>query len=276
MKKFRFLMAIIMIGWVAASLTPAAHAASVRIVSLSPAITSELFDLGLQGNLVGVTRYCMNPGGKKEIVGNLTDINLEKIILLKPDLILAGKDANRKKDIEKLLSMGFSVEIFEGCESFECMNTEFIRLGKLTGCQKEAERIADKCRKEVSSISARAGSRHYKVLWQISANPMIVAGGPTFASEFIRLSGCMNIFGDIKTKYPRVNMEEVLTRNPDVIIIISGMGAGTDIWKKMKGISAVSEGRIFTVNADEVCQATPVRFVEGLKIISSILSGKPL
>jgi iron complex transport system substrate-binding protein len=275
MRRLRLLIAIIMIGGFAAAFTLAAHASPVRIVSLSPAITSELFDLGVQDNLVGVTRYCMNPGGRKEIVGNLTDINLEKIILLKPDLIVAGKDANRKKDIEKLVSMGFRVEIFEGCESFECMCTEFIRLGKLTGCQKEAERIADKCRKEVSSISARAGSRHYKVLWQIGANPIIVAGGPTFASEFIRLSGCMNIFGDVKTKYPRVNMEEVLIRNPDVIIIISGMGTGDDIWKKMKGISAVSKGRIFTVKADAVCQATPVRFVEGLKIISSILAGKP-
>jgi iron complex transport system substrate-binding protein len=274
MKKLRLLIAIIMIWGSSAFSTQAAPAASVRIISLSPAVTSELFDLGVQDKLVGVTRYCMNPGGKKEIVGNLTDINLEKIILLKPDLIVAGKDANRKKDIEKLVSMGFRVEIFEGCEIFECMCTEFIRLGKLTGSQLEAERIVDKCRKELSSISARAGSRHYKVLWQIGANPMIVAGGPTFASELIRLSGCINIFGDVKTKYPRVNMEEVLVRNPDVIIIISGMGAGADIWKRMKGISAVSEGRIFTVKADAVCQATPVRFVEGLKIISSILAGK--
>lgn len=272
MRKLRFLLAIVMICVFIASFTPAAP---VRIISLSPAITSELYDLGAQNNLIGVTRYCMNPGNKKGIIGNLTDINLEKIILLKPDLIIAGKDANRKKDIEKLLSMGFRVEIFEGCESFECMCTEFIRLGKLTGYQKTAERIIDKCRKEVSFISAKAGSRHYKVLWQIGTNPIIVAGGPTFASDFIRLSGCINIFGDVKTKYPRVNMEEVLIRNPDVIIIISGMGAGADIWKNMKGINAVSKGRIFTVKADAVCQATPVRFVEGLKIVSSLLAGKP-
>jgi iron complex transport system substrate-binding protein len=272
MRKLRFLLAIVMICVFIASFTPAAP---VRIISLSPAITSELYDLGAQNRLIGVTRYCMNPGNKKEIIGNLTDINLEKIILLKPDLILAGKDANRKKDIEKLLSMGFRVEIIEGCESFECMCTEFIRLGKLTGYQKAAERIIDKCRKEVSFISAKAGSRHYKVLWQIGANPIIVAGGPTFANDFIRLSGCINIFGDVKTKYPRVNMEEVLIRNPDVIIIISGMGAGADIWKNMKGINAISKGRIFTVKADAVCQATPVRFVEGLKIVSSLLAGKP-
>jgi len=275
MRKLRFLLAIVMIYGFFISFPLAARAAHVRIISLSPAITSELYDLGAQNNLIGVTRYCMNPGSKKEIIGNLTDINLEKIILLKPDLIVAGKDANRKKDIEKLLSMGFRVEIFEGCESFECMCTEFIRLGKLTGYQKEAERIVDKCRKEVSLISAKAGSRQYKVLWQIGANPIIVAGGPTFANDFIRLSGCINIFGDVKTKYPRVNMEEVLIRNPDVIIIISGMGAGADIWKNMKGINAVSKGRIFTVKANAVCQATPVRFVEGLKIVSSLLAGKP-
>ena len=272
MKRFLFLIAIVIFCGLTATI---ASAAPVRIISLSPAITSELYDLGAQNNLIGVTKHCMNPGNKKKVIGNLTDINLEKIILLKPDLIIAGKDANRKKDIEKLLSMGFRVEIIEGCENFECMCTEFIKLGRLTDRQKEAERIVEKCRKEVSFINTRTGSRQCKVLWQVGTNPVVAAGGSTFANEFIRLSGCINIFGDIKTKYPRVNMEEVLIRNPDVIIVISGMGAGTDIWKTMKGINAVSKGRIYTIEADKVCQATPVRFVEGLKLVSSLLAGKP-
>jgi iron complex transport system substrate-binding protein len=275
MRRFLSLTFIILIYGSFATVASAAPAAPIRIISLSPAITSELYDLGAQSNLIGVTRYCMNPGNKKEIIGNLTDINLEKIILLKPDLIIAGKDANRKKDIEKLLSMGFRVEITEGCENFECMCTEFIKLGRLIGRQKEAERIVEKCRKEVSSISTRTGSRKYKVLWQIGTNPIIAAGGPTFANDFIRLSGCTNIFGDIKTKYPRVSMEEVLVRNPDVIIVISGMGAGADIWKPMKGINAVAQKKIFTVQADKVCQATPIRFVDGLRLVSSLLAGKP-
>jgi iron complex transport system substrate-binding protein len=275
MKKTPLLLIIIIFSWMFATHTSAEQVKANRIISLSPAITSELFDLGVQNSLIGVTRHCKNPGNKKEVIGNLTDINLEKIILLKPDLIIAGKDANRKKDIEKLLSMGFRVEIIEGCENFECMCSEFIKLGILTGRQKEAKQIVDKCRKEVSFISGRTGSRNYKVLWQIGTNPIVAAGGSTFANDFIRLSGCINIFGDIKTKYPRVNMEEVLVRNPDVIIVISGMGAGADIWKPMKGINAVSKGKIFTVQADKVCQATPIRFVDGLKLVSSILAGKP-
>jgi iron complex transport system substrate-binding protein len=275
MRRYLFLIAIIITCLSTAAAASADPATPARIISLSPAITSELYDLGAQNSLIGVTRHCMNPGNKKDIIGSLTDLNLEKIILLRPDLIIAGKDANRKKDIEKLLSMGFRVEIIEGCENFECMCSEFIKLGGLTGRRKEAQRIVGKCRKEVSFISARAGSRQYKVLWQVGANPLVAAGGSTFADEFIRLSGCINIFGDIKTKYPRVNMEEVLIRNPDIIIVISGMGTGADIWKTMKGITAVSKGRVFTIEADKVCQATPIRFVEGLKIASSLLAGKP-
>lgn len=252
---------------------PQEKTAPHRIISLSPAITSELYDLGAQDSLTGVTKYCMNPGNNKEIIGNLTDINLEKIMLLKPDLILAGKDANRKKDIEKLSSMGLRVEILEGCESFNCMCTEFIRLGRLTGRQNEAQSIVDKCRREVASISSRPGPKRYKVLWQIGTNPIIAAGGNTFANEFIRLSGSTNIFGGMKARYPRVNMEEVVSRNPDVIIVVSGMGAGAGIWKQMKGITAVSRGRVFTVEADRVCQATPVRFVDGLRLVSSLLAG---
>jgi iron complex transport system substrate-binding protein len=276
MRRIPSLIAIFIICFSGAAQTAADPAAPFRIVSLSPAVTSELYDLDVQDRLIGVTRHCMNPGNKKEVIGSLTDINLEKIVLLRPDLIIAGKDANRKKDIEKLLSMGLRVEIIEGCESFECMCSEFIRLGRLTGRRNEAEQIVGKCRKEVSFISTRAGSRLTRVLWQVGASPVVAAGGSTFADEFIRLSGCTNIFGDLKTKYPRVNMEEVLIRNPDIIIVISGMGAGADVWKAMKGINAVSKGRIYTIEADKVCQATPLRFVEGLKIVSSLVSGKHL
>ena len=118
----------------------AAGTAPQRIVSLSPAITSEIKDLGQAHRLVGVTRYCPNGEGKP-VIGTLTEINIERILTLKPDLVLAGKDCNRRKDIEKLKTLGIGVVVFEGCEDFECMCREFIGLGELLGRKQAAVRI---------------------------------------------------------------------------------------------------------------------------------------
>jgi iron complex transport system substrate-binding protein len=244
-----------------------------RIVSLSPVLTSQIYDLGAQKLLVGITKYAMNPGGTKEVVGNLTDLNLEKIALLKPDLIIAGKDANRKKDIEKLKSMGFRIEVFEGCESFECMCAEFSKLGKLIGQSRQAEKIITECKSQVAAIKVQSIKKDCRVMWQVGENPLIVSGGKTFANEFITISGCVNVFGGLKAKYPRISMEDVLIKNPEVIIMISGMGAGVSTWKTRPGIKAVKKNKVYVIDADKVCQATPRKYVEGLKLVSSVLSG---
>jgi iron complex transport system substrate-binding protein len=121
-------------------------AAPRRIVSLAPSLTRQIYDLQSQDRLVGVTSFCPENAKGKQVIGSLTMLNFEKILSLKPDLVLASTDSNKKNDIEKLKKLGIKVEIFEGCETFACMCREFRRLGTILGRDREADRIVDEVR----------------------------------------------------------------------------------------------------------------------------------
>lgn len=241
-----------------------------RIVSLSPAITSEIHDLGLARRLAGVTRYCPNVAGTA-VVGTLTEINIERILTLKPDLVVAGKDCNRRKDVDKLRSLGIDVAVFEGCEDFECMCREFIRLGKLLGRQRAAQDIVAQARADLRALETRLPRRPLKVFWQVGVSPIVTVNGQTFAGEILRRTGCVNIFADVAAKYPRVNLEEVMVRNPEAIIIAAGMGEGQDPWKGLSQITAVRTGRVYRIPAEKLCQPTPRKFLEACRIVAGVL-----
>ncbi|MBN2296951.1 MAG: ABC transporter substrate-binding protein [Deltaproteobacteria bacterium] len=248
-----------------------------RIISLAPSITKELYDLGLSDKLIGVTCYRPETASSKEIVGSLTKLNFEKIISLKPDLILASKDSNTKSDIEKLNAWGLYVVVLDGCESFECMCREFERLGSMLGKAEKSRVIIDEVGQRMQYIrSSISTQKPLKIFWQTGTNPLVSISDNTFAGEYLRFAGCENIFADVPVRYPRINIEEVLVRNPDVIFIVSEMGSNitTAPWDNMPEISAVKNARIYTISADLVCQPTPRMFLNGFEaVIKSLYPG---
>lgn len=260
------LYAVIFLGCV----PPARGEVPGRIVSLAPSLTREIYDLQEQDRLVGVTSFCLKKArDESEVVGTLTLLNIEKICALKPDLVLASMDSNRKTAVEKLQSLGIRVEVFEGCESFTCMCSEFVRLGALLGREREAEGMVDDIRRQVNDLREKA-SRYpaYRVFWQMGSSPLVAAGDDTFTGELIRTAGCRNIFGQLPAKYPRVNVENVLTADPEVIFLVSdmeGMQEHSALWSRFNRISAVRNGRLYALSADLVCQPTPVMFLEALR-----------
>jgi iron complex transport system substrate-binding protein len=246
-----------------------------RIISLAPSLTREIYDLEAGNLLVGVTAYC--PDAKsKEIVGTLSDLNIEKIIALKPDMVLAHKGCNKKKDIDTLRSLGFRVKIFEEGSSFEEICAVFLKLGKLLGKEQKAKTIVDHTSGQIAMLRDKIKHKQGKrIFWQISDKPLVTINDKTFASEFIRLSGSTNIFGELKARYPRVNIEEVIAKNPGVIIIVSDMGktnaSQNSIWKNMSTIDAVKNNRVYIIDPDKICQPTPLMFLEGYKTVISLL-----
>jgi len=262
---------MMVIGW---PVCLAAGPMPLRIVSLSPAITSEIQDLGQAYRLVGVTRYCPNASGKA-VVGTLTEINIERILTLKPDLVVAGKDCNRRKDVDKLKSLGIDVVVFEGCEDFECMCREFIRLGKLLGRQQAAQDIVSQVRVDLGALKAKLPRRAMRVFWQVGFSPIVTVSSQTFAGEILNRTGSVNIFAEVAAKYPRVNLEEVMVRNPEAIIIAAGMGGDDDPWKGMSRITAVRTGRVYRIPADMLCQPTPRKFLEACRMVAGVLYPEP-
>lgn len=248
-----------------------------RITSLAPSITESLYQLGAEEDLIGVTSYCNYPpeAKTKEIIGTLINPNIEKIYSLSPDSVLALKGINRSQTIEKLRGLGLEVIAFDECDSFDGITENFIQLGKLTHKEEKARGIVKEVEEEINSIAKRTeGIPSVKVFWEVGARPLVSAGANSFANEFIEYSGGINIFADTSIRYPRVSREEVLSKNPQVIILVT-MGDVTEkekaYWQKFKDLEATKNNRIYVIDADKVCRPTPISFLAGLKEVARLL-----
>jgi iron complex transport system substrate-binding protein len=247
----------------------------LEIISLAPNITREIYDLGAQSLLIGVTSYSpVKSGAGKQLVGSPVRINIEKTYSLRPQLVLASTDCNSKSDVETLKKLGCKVHVFNGCESFACMCMAFKELGVMLGRSQRAEDIIGEVKAQMDIIQAKIhGRKNLKVFWQLGENPLVTASDATFSGELLSRAGCVNIFGDAPMHYPRVNAEEVIKRNPDVIVVVSQMGSGStgSVWGQFRTISAVSKKRVYDLSADMVCQPTPVMYLKAYKAVLSIL-----
>ncbi|MFH1823743.1 MAG: helical backbone metal receptor [Candidatus Firestonebacteria bacterium] len=245
-----------------------------RIISLGPSITKGLYLLEVQDKLIANTIYCLSPAGaeKKEKIGTVIDINIEKIFNLKPDLVLATSLTNPKAK-EKLKRLEIKVITLSMPENFSDLCKQFLELGRLVGKEKESEKIVKNAEDNVKFIKKKVEILGKpKVLVQVGAKPLFVATGSCFINDYIEIAGGINIAKDAKEGiYSR---EQVLSANPDVIIITAMGIAGEEekkVWEKYKTLSATENNRIYIISTDELTSPTPVSFVKTLEEIVNIL-----
>ena len=245
-----------------------------RIISLSPVLTEEIYLLDVQDKLVGCTIYCTRPEAARQKlkVGTVVEVSVEKIIDLKPDLILATSLTDRRAK-EHLSQLGMNVVVFPEAKNFDEVCQQFLDLGKIVGKEEKARKIAAQAKKEINSIAGRAkGITKPKVFLEIGTKPLFTVTRDSFVNDFIVLAGGINIAAEARNGlYSR---EKVIEQDPDVIIIVS-MGVAADqekkVWQKFWNLSAVKNNRIYVLDPDKVCSPTPLSFVETLKEISLLL-----
>ena len=247
-----------------------------RIVSLSPVITEELYLLGVGDRIVADTIYCNKPpeAAKKEKVGNVMEVNIEKIISLKPDLVLTSSLTDRRQ-IEKMEKLGLKVVVgFTAPKSFAQICEEFIKVGEIVGKKKEALRIVSYARRKAADIQGKVKkfSSGQKVVVQIGAKPLWVAPKNSFVNELIEFAGGVNIGPPGESGlYSR---EKILEENPDIIIITTmGIMAEEEKknWERYRTINAVKNGRIYIIDSYKLCSPTPVSFVSTLEELVKII-----
>lgn len=250
-----------------------------RIISLGPDITEELYILGAEAKLVGCTVYCRRPpeAEKKEKVGSIIEISLEKVLALNPDLVLAISLTSPILK-EKLKGLGIRVMTFNSPKSLREICEQFLELGRITGKEREAEEIILHVTQKNTSIKERTeGLKKPRVFVQIGIKPLVTINNNSFINDFIEYGGGINITKNLKnTHYSR---ERVLKDNPDVIIIAT-MGINCEnekkTWQKFKTLNAVKDDRIYFIDSELLCSPTPLSFVETLKEVSKILHPKIL
>ncbi|MFK5952322.1 MAG: helical backbone metal receptor [Desulfobacterium sp.] len=248
-----------------------------RIISLGPVLTKTIYLLGAGDRLLADTTYCDDPPNTppKEKIGSLIQVNVEKIISLKPDLVLASQ-FTKEKQIKVLRQFDITVVPFKNPKTFEeiCANT--LRLGQLIGATDKAEKIIATARAEVTKVQELIADLPPKrVFIQIGIKPLHTANEETFVNEFIRFSGGINIAAHENSGvYSR---EKVVKENPDVILI-STMGSSKSAsitekqqWMVFGTMRAVQHNAIHLLDSEIICSPTPLIFARGVREITRLL-----
>ncbi len=249
-----------------------------RIVSLGPAITEELYLLGVEDRLVGCTVYCCRPegAGLKEKVGTVIDVDVEKIAALKPDLVLSTSLTD-PRDIKKLKDLEIKVVCFPAAKNFSQICEYFLELGKIVGRSEQARILVEQAKARVKLIDKKiAGLPKPKVFIQTGAYPLYTPNKDSFVHDYILRAGGINIAADSVGRFGGgvYSRELVVKENPDVIIIVTMgiVGEGEKrAWQKFKTMQAVRNQRIYIVDSYRLCSPTPLSFAAGLEEIVDIL-----
>ncbi|MDI6776142.1 MAG: cobalamin-binding protein [Syntrophales bacterium] len=248
-----------------------------RIISLAPSITETLFALGLDKEIVGVTMFCNYPPAvrSKPKVGGFINISLERVVSLSPNLIIGTSDGNRRETVEQFERIGLPVYIVNPV-SLEDILKMVLDIGRITGKEDTAKKLIFNLRRRVESVVLKTRQmKKPRVFLLLGTDPMITVGRDTLHDKLITLAGGVNVAGGDTIKYPRYSIEEVMVKQPDVIIITSmkreeNFASLRDKWKKWKNIPAVRNDRIYTIDTDLITRSSP-RIINGLEELVKII-----
>jgi iron complex transport system substrate-binding protein len=252
-------------------------AAPERIVSLAPSITEIIYFLGLGERLVGVTRFSYFPeeAREKPRVGTYTDINLEKVVTLDPDLVIATADGNRREDVEMLEEAGIPVYVVNPRKVSQILEA-VEAVGDICGIAHSARERVGSLRQRVARVEeAVRGRGRPLVLLVINVKPLMSVNRSTTHHDLIELAGGQNLAEDQPVTYPRLSLEEIIRRRPEVIMI-SSMDRGEEHerarkeWYRWTAIPAVQKGRVHLISSDLIDRAAP-RIVKGLEEMAKLI-----
>jgi iron complex transport system substrate-binding protein len=243
-----------------------------RIISLAPSITETLFALGLDSSVAGVTDYCDYPhiAKLKPKVGGIMNPDIERILSLHPDLVLMSGSGNMKSDYDKLTSSGMTVFVSYP-RTIEDIFKSISDIGILTSRTPRADAFLRDLRlRKTDLVRQAAAGKKRSVLMLLSLNPIVAIGPGTFLDEIITLANGENIAHTATTAYPLLSREEILRRQPDVIIATNDIVRSTDdilsMYPEWKTLAAIRNKHVGIVDASIVSRPGP-RIVDGLEAI---------
>ncbi len=249
-----------------------------RIVSGLPSVTEILYALDLGNRVVGVTTNDNYPPAakKKEKVGGFF-LNLEKVVSLKPDLVIMVEDAQRR-DIDRFRSYGLPVKTINP-RSVNGVLDSIKEVGRWTGKERAAEALVARLKRRLAAAQPKGLSfelvlkKRPKVLAIVGFNPLIVVGGGTFIDDIMRQAGAENIAGKSRQAYPQYSLETLIDERPEYIIttreIMRGLTRDSRWWK----LGAVRDGKVLVMDADVLSRPGP-RVIDSVEEIARFIYGK--
>jgi len=247
-----------------------------RIISLAPNLTEIIFAMGAGDRLAGVTSYCDYPPAArdKEKVGDTIQPNIERIIALKPDLVLVSTSSQLEHLTTRLDQLSIPVYVTNP-RTVQDVIASIRRIGEVLGSQEAAGALAGEMQTRIESIQKQVeSSRRVRVLYALQTGPLIVPGRNTFINDLLKLAGADSISSSETADYPQFSLESVIARAPEAIIVQDTHGAGGPSDAELKRLFAVTpairNNRIIRVNPDLITRPGP-RIVEGLEMLANAL-----
>jgi iron complex transport system substrate-binding protein len=245
-----------------------------RIVSVAPNITEIIFALGKGGLLAGRTEYCDFPpeARKVESIGGLLDPNIEKIVALNPDIVIASTHF-QKEALKKLEDLGVKVAVLYGAADFDGVYFTIAQVGKIVDAVPQADRLIAAMRRKVATITGRVrGQPRTKVYYLVGFGKAgdYTAGGDTFIGKMLALAGGANVAGD--SKGWQYSLEKLVEKDPDAIICAKNY-ASLEALRHAAGyreLTAVRAGKVLEIDNNLLDRQGP-RLVEGLETLARFL-----
>ena len=242
-----------------------------RIISLAPHATELLFAAGAGEFIVGTVEHSDYPLAAKKIprIGSHNTFDLERIVALKPDLIVIWQSGTAKAPVEKLRALGLPVFASEP-QTLPDIAHNLRQLGELSGTQDIANKASEDFLEQLTQLQSRfASNETISVFYQIWHQPMMTVNGVHMISQVIELCGGKNVFAGLSALAPKISLEAVLAKNPQVIVGGSVAEANPN-WKKgwsnWPQVQAVKNQHIFYVAPDFLQRQTP-RILKGAEVL---------
>lgn len=251
--KALFVLLILFIPWISYS--------SERVISLSPQITESIYLLGAEDSLIANTIFCKRPRGaeKKAKIGTPLRPDIEKIVSLMPDMVFGSQEGNPLWLMERLKRLGINVQCFKRPKDFNELSQNFLILAQILHREDRARAIINRAQ---SILEKRHNQPPFRVLWQVGSDPFIAATKKSFANDIIRLSGGINII-ETELPYSRVNIEEVIRKDPHVIVLMD-MGYSIDAEiRRWRGL--LKDPKFLIIDPYVAAGPTPLTFVEAVE-----------
>lgn len=246
-----------------------------RVITLAPFITELIYAAGGGDRLIAVSRYSDYPPAARDLprIGDAFSVNLEELVALKPDLVMSWESGNNPRITKRLESLGIPVFVLEP-RKINDVSRSLRLIGRLLGTERTADDQANSFSRAIERIRDRyAGRRIVRVFYQVARRPLMTLNGRHVFTAIAGLCGGRNVFEDLTPIAPTVNREQVLARDPEVILISSTIKNASDLidyWSQYPDMTASRTHNIFLVDSDLVNRQTP-RLVKGAEQVCGLL-----
>jgi len=236
-----------------------------RIIAMAPHVTELLYAAGGGDKIVGAVTYSDYPEAAKKLprIGDNRQVDMERVIAMKPDLIVIWMHGSSERQIDTLRQLG--VPLFHSePQKLEGIADSLLRLGQLMGTESVAQPAAAEISRQFAALAKQYGNRRpVRMFYQVWDKPLYTLSGSSIVSDAMRLCGGVNIFADLKVTAPVVSTEAVLQADPEAIFGTSEKNyGGVNLWRPYTTMKAVRNDNLFTLNGELLNRAGP-RMVAG-------------